>query len=81
MHDQRSAASLPLVFAALLLAATAPGAAAVTASFPTQSLGDRGADVRALQGLLRRHGYPGAIDGVFGAATVDQVKGSRPRTA
>ena len=65
---------LPLVFATLLLAATAPGAAAVTATFPTQSLGDRGADVRAIQGLLHHHGFPVPIDGIFAQSTVDQVK-------
>jgi peptidoglycan hydrolase-like protein with peptidoglycan-binding domain len=62
---------LPVVVALLLLAATAPGAAAVTARFPTQSLGNRGADVRAIQGLLTYRGHPVAIDGVFGTATQD----------
>jgi len=65
---------VPLVFAVLLLAATAPGASAVTANFPNQNLGNRGADVRAVQGLLRAHGIPTVIDGVFGAVTVDEVK-------
>ena len=65
---------VPLVFAVLILAATAPGAAAVTANFPNQSLGNRGADVRAVQGFLRAHHIPAVIDGVFGAATVEQVK-------
>ena len=52
-----------------------PGAAAAsTAAFPTQSLGNRGADVRAVQGLLRAHGIPIAIDGIFGAATREAVK-------
>src|SRR5688572_20476897 len=59
---------VPLAFAVLLLAATAPGAAAVTANFPNQSLGNRGADVRAVQGFLRAHDIPAVIDGVFGAA-------------
>ena len=65
---------VPLGFAVLLLAATAPGAVAVTANFPNQSLGNRGADVRAVQGFLRAHDIPAVIDGVFGAATVEQVK-------
>ena len=43
-------------------------------TFPNQSLGNRGADVRAVQGLLRAHGIPAVIDGVFGAATVEEVK-------
>ena len=50
---------VPIGFALLLLAATAPGAAAAhRRSFPTQSLGNRGADVRAIQGLLRARGFP-----------------------
>jgi len=64
---------VPVAFAVLLLAATAPGASAVTANFPTQSLGNRGADVRAVQGLLRAHDTPAVIDGVFGETTVDEV--------
>jgi len=64
---------VPVLFALLLLAITAPGAAAYTARFPTQSLGNRGADVRALQGLLLAHGIPAAVDGVFGTSTRDGV--------
>ena len=68
---------LPIAFALLALAATAPGTAAAgpsTAAFPNQSLGNRGADVRAIQGLLRAHGSTIAVDGVFGASTRDAVK-------
>ena len=57
---------LPIAFALLALAATAPGTAAAgpsTAAFPNQSLGNRGADVRAIQGLLRAHGSTIAVDG------------------
>ncbi len=64
---------VPLWFAILLLAATAPGAAAATIDFPNQSLGNRGVDVRAAQGLLRAHAIPLAIDGVFGTTTRDAV--------
>jgi peptidoglycan hydrolase-like protein with peptidoglycan-binding domain len=64
----------PVAFALLLLAVTAPSAAAVTIAFPTQSLGNRGVDVRAAQGLLRARGIPVAIDGVFGETTVEAVK-------
>ena len=64
---------VPLAFAVLLLAATAPGAAAAGPAFPNQSLGNRGADVRAVQGLLRAHGIPSLIDGLFGEATVAEV--------
>jgi peptidoglycan hydrolase-like protein with peptidoglycan-binding domain len=64
---------LPLVLAGLFLLATAPGVAAVTIAYPTQSLGDRGVDVRAIQGLLTHRGLPVAVDGIFGAATRDRV--------
>jgi peptidoglycan hydrolase-like protein with peptidoglycan-binding domain len=65
---------VPLAFAVLLLAATAPSVAAFTARFPTQSLGNRGSDVRAVQGFLIAHGYPATVDGVFGTATRDGVQ-------
>jgi len=64
---------LPIILATLLLAATATGASAATRTSPTQSLGNRGADVRAIQGLLGHHGFPVAIDGIFGTATRDQA--------
>ncbi len=64
---------VPLAFAVLLLVATAPGAAAATIAFPTQSLGNRGVDVQAVQGLLLAHDIPSAIDGSFSAATVEAV--------
>jgi peptidoglycan hydrolase-like protein with peptidoglycan-binding domain len=67
---------LPLAFALLALAVIVPVAAAGTASaaFPNQSLGNRGTDVRAVQGLLRAHAIAIAIDGVFGTTTRDAVK-------
>jgi Putative peptidoglycan-binding domain-containing protein len=65
---------VPAVFAMLLLAATAPSAASYTATFPIESLGDRGADVRAIQGLLLARGIPSSNDGVFSTATEDAVK-------
>jgi peptidoglycan hydrolase-like protein with peptidoglycan-binding domain len=65
---------IPVVFATLLLGALAPGAiAATTRAFPNQSLGNRGSDVRAIQGLLRARGSTIAVDGVFGATTRDAV--------
>ena len=66
--------ALPVVLAGLLLALAAPGAAAAGPTFPTQSLDNRGADVRAIQGFLVHHGQPVTIDGVFGTATQDAVK-------
>jgi peptidoglycan hydrolase-like protein with peptidoglycan-binding domain len=65
---------VPVVFAMLLLAATATSASAFTARFPTQSLGNRGADVRAIQGFLLARGVPATIDGLFGVTTQDAVK-------
>jgi peptidoglycan hydrolase-like protein with peptidoglycan-binding domain len=65
---------LAIAFALLLLVGMAPAAAAFTATFPIQSFGDRGADVRAAQGLLLAHGLGGSIDGTFGIATQEAVK-------
>ena len=47
--------------------------AATTHAFPNQSLGNRGTDVRAIQGLLRAHGVAIANDGIFGTTTRDAV--------
>jgi hypothetical protein len=65
---------IPVAFVVLVFAGNPPGASAASAAFPNQSLGNRGADVRAVQGLLRAHGVGIAIDGVFGATTVEAVK-------
>jgi peptidoglycan hydrolase-like protein with peptidoglycan-binding domain len=65
---------LPIGFVLILLVLTTPATSAYTARFPNQSLGDRGADVRAIQGLLLAHGIPSTIDGVFGTPTRDGVK-------
>jgi peptidoglycan hydrolase-like protein with peptidoglycan-binding domain len=64
---------LPVMAALVVLFATAPGASALTSRFHTQSVGNRGADVRAIQGLLTFRGHPVAIDGVFGVTTRDAV--------
>ena len=65
----------PLLLACLAIAVTATGAAALTVRYPTQSLGDRGSDVRAIQALLISYGYPMTFDGVFGTATRAGVQG------
>ena len=65
----------PFFLAVLALAVTAPGAFALTVRYPTQSLGNRGADVRAIQATLISLGYPMAFDGVFGTATADGRQG------
>ena len=63
-----------VAFAALFLVAVVPSASAVTATFPIVSLNDRGADVRAVQGLLTARGVPSSTDGIFSTATEDAVK-------
>ena len=65
----------PFAFAALLLAGTTPDAGAFAkAHFPNQSLGNRGADVDAIQALLAAHGDP--IDARWDLRGDDQ--GGRP---
>src|SRR6478736_6348079 len=65
---------VPVAFAVILLAALAPGTmAATTRVFPNQSLGNRGTDVRAIQGLLRAHGIAIANTGIFAISTRDAV--------
>lgn len=63
----------PFLLACLALALTAPGAFALSARYPTQSLGDRGSDVRAIQATLISKGYPMTFNGIFGAVTRDAV--------
>jgi peptidoglycan hydrolase-like protein with peptidoglycan-binding domain len=66
---------VPVAFAAILLVAIAPVASASTThAFPNQSLGNRGTDVKAIQGLLRAHGATIAVDGIFGTTTRDAVE-------
>lgn len=85
------AAGLPLsVIVATLLAlaaAAAPGPWVGSAEafggafYPTQSRGDRGVDVRALQHLLRQQQLAPPIDGVYGTTTRDAVKLFQSRRA
>ncbi|MGY4772684.1 penicillin-insensitive murein endopeptidase [Kribbella sp. CWNU-51] len=67
-----------LVFAllavVLLAGLPAPAYAYADAFFPTQSSGNRGADVQAIQYLLQYNGQPVDADGVFGATTVTAAK-------
>ena len=71
---------VPAVFVLVMLAAGAAAAspsataAATSRAFPIETLGDRGADVRAIQGLLAHHGFAVPIDGVFGASTRTAVR-------
>jgi len=66
---------LLVVLLALALAFVPISASAyANAFFPTQSSGNRGADVLAIQYLLQHNGQTAPSDGVFGASTVDAVK-------
>jgi hypothetical protein len=60
---------------ALLTVAVAGVASAGAPIYPHQSAGNRGSNVRALQGLLRHHGATGlAISGVYDTPTVGAVR-------
>jgi peptidoglycan hydrolase-like protein with peptidoglycan-binding domain len=60
---------LPVVLAVVALSIAAPSVAAAAPQYPTQSLGNLGADVRAIQWLLTARGYAVTVDGVFGEPT------------
>lgn len=65
-----------LILAALAASLFGAGSTAAAAAplYPHQSLGNRGADVTAIQGFLRHRGATIALDGYFGAATETAVK-------
>jgi peptidoglycan hydrolase-like protein with peptidoglycan-binding domain len=69
----RPAIALIAAAAAFLLATTSVSAALPGFGWPTQSLGNRGVDVRAIQSLLRGRGIAAVYDGVFTADTVRAV--------
>jgi peptidoglycan hydrolase-like protein with peptidoglycan-binding domain len=55
--------------------ASGVSAASIPSGFPHQSLGNRGVDVKAIQGFLRHHGAMTArVDGVFGTSTETAVR-------
>ena len=64
-----------LILGVLVASLLSTGAAAAAGPrYPHQSLGNRGADVRAIQGFLRHHGATDlAVDGIFGTTTVAAV--------
>jgi peptidoglycan hydrolase-like protein with peptidoglycan-binding domain len=64
----------PLLLATTLVPWVAPGKAAAAPLYPNQSQGNRGVDVKAIQGLIRHHGDGPTVDGIFGASTVSAVK-------
>ena len=77
--DRRRTLPLAAALAALLLSTVIPDVAAYSARFPTQSLGDRGADVRAIQGLLTANGVPTSVNGLFTPTTAAAVKAFQAR--
>jgi peptidoglycan hydrolase-like protein with peptidoglycan-binding domain len=66
---------VPLVLAGLLtLIASSSVLGARPQSYPTQSLGNRGENVRAIQGFLLAHDIDVPTDGIFGTTTRVAVK-------
>jgi peptidoglycan hydrolase-like protein with peptidoglycan-binding domain len=63
----------PLLLALSILPWLGAGGAAAAPLYPNQSQGNRGADVKAIQGLLRHHGEGPPIDGIYGASTTSAV--------
>ena len=68
----RGAVAALLAVAGLTSALVAESASAAP-RYPHQSLGNRGVDVKAIQGLLRHHGDGPVVDGVFGTTTETAV--------
>lgn len=62
------------VTTAAVLGLVAPAQAFSQAAFHTQSNGNRGVDVLAVQYLLQSHGISVAADGVFGSGTAGAVR-------
>ena len=73
-HVPRRTLPLAVVLAVVALGAVVVPVGAYTARFTSQSVGDRGADVRALQYLLSAAGTPVGVNGVFTAATATSVR-------
>ena len=63
-----------LCLVGLLLAMSAAPAVGLADGYPHQSRGERGTNVRALQHLLRAHGRPVPVTGIFDDATVAAVR-------
>jgi hypothetical protein len=78
VHTRRLRRRLAASFATILVATvtiltTAPASAFEAAFFPTQSAGNRGVDVEAVQQLLRHHGSGVDATGGYDQATVAAV--------
>ena len=64
----------PASLAVFLVVGSVGQAAALGGAYPNQSPGNRGVNVKVLQHLLRQHGAPIAVSGVFDDATVAAVR-------
>jgi len=65
---------LIVMLTATMLASVPAGQAYSGAFFHTQSTGNRGIDVQAIQYLLQQHGHSVTADGIFGSGTQSAVK-------
>jgi peptidoglycan hydrolase-like protein with peptidoglycan-binding domain len=63
-----------VLLAMLLLSGPLAAKAFSQAVFPTQSIGNRGVDVKAIQHLLNQHGYSLGADGIFGSGTEAAIR-------
>ncbi|TDV48860.1 peptidoglycan hydrolase-like protein with peptidoglycan-binding domain [Actinophytocola oryzae] len=63
-----------VIVATLLVVLATPATAYTNAFFPTQSSGNRGVDVLAIQHLLTQNGQVVTADGIFGPATTTAVR-------
>jgi peptidoglycan hydrolase-like protein with peptidoglycan-binding domain len=70
----RPAVACLALVAALTAVPATPATSYANAFFHTQSQGNRGADVVAIQYLLQHHGQSAATDGVFGSGTTTAVR-------
>jgi peptidoglycan hydrolase-like protein with peptidoglycan-binding domain len=71
---RRATAVLPLLAVVVATWLVSAGPTAAAPLYPNQSLGNRGVDVKALQGFLMHHGAPLRVDGVFGTTTDQAVR-------
>jgi peptidoglycan hydrolase-like protein with peptidoglycan-binding domain len=72
--SHRGRAITPLLAAVAISWLWSASAVAAAPLFPNQSLGNRGVDVKALQGLLMERGAAIRVDGIFGATTAAAVR-------
>ena len=70
----RARAIPPLLVALIAWWLVVAPSAAAAPPYPNQSIGNRGVDVKALQGFLMHHGAPIRVDGVFGNTTDTAVR-------